>query len=157
MEKMKFLTRAEVEKIVPHKGKMLLLDRVCSYDSQELSAVAEVDISDSVMFFDEKMGGVPVWLAFEYMAQSVGALSGIYCLSKGEEPRLGFIMSLSNFNASEPVFKSGKTVVIKVRQFMRVDRAVTFEGSASVDGVEIAKATLNTVEVDDPKEVLTLG
>lgn len=90
------------------------------------------------------------------MAQSISALSGIYGRSKGEKPKVGFIMSVSSFKTDIPVFKTGDTVVVKVRQTIRMDMAVTFDGSASVDGKQVVAATLNTVEVPDPKASLGL-
>ncbi|MCL4100868.1 Predicted 3-hydroxylacyl-ACP dehydratase, HotDog domain [Fibrobacter sp. UWH9] len=151
-----FKTRDSVSELVPHKGKMLLLDRVQSYSLEEISISTEIDIRKDCMFYDENLGGVPAWIAFEYMAQSISALSGIYGRSKGEKPKVGFIMSVSSFKTDIPVFKTGDTVVVKVRQTIRMDMAVTFDGSASVDGKQVVAATLNTVEVPDPKASLGL-
>lgn len=151
-----FKTRDSVSELVPHKGKMLLLDRVQSYSLEEISISTEIDIRKDCMFYDENLGGVPAWIAFEYMAQSISALSGIYGRSKGEKPKVGFIMSVSSFKTDIPVFKTGDTVVVKVRQTIRMDMAVTFDGSASVDGKPVVAATLNTVEVPDPKASLGL-
>ncbi len=149
-----FDTKESVSELVPHKGKMLLLDRVRDYDLKENSITTEVDISRDNMFYEEELGGVPVWVAFEYMAQSVSALSGLQGRTKGEKPKVGFIMSVSGFNADVPVFKLGETVVVNVLEKTRNDNAVTFEGSATVNGTLAVTAKLNTVEVDDSKNSL---
>ena len=96
MDKMEFKTRDEISALVPHKGKMLLLDRIKKFDLQEIFIDTEVDISEDCMFFNEELGGVPSYVAFEYMAQSISALSGIYGRSCGNSPKEGFIMSVSN-------------------------------------------------------------
>lgn len=151
-----FKTRDAVSELVPHKGKMLLLDRVQSYSLEEISITTEIDITKEALFYDESLGGVPAWIAFEYMAQSISALSGIYGRTRGEKPKVGFIMSVTSFKTDVPVFKIGETVVVKVRQTIRMDMAVTFDGTASVGGAQVITATLNTVEVPDPKASLGL-
>ena len=149
-----FDTIESVSELVPHKGKMFLLDRVRDYDLKENSITTEIDISRDNLFYEEELGGVPAWVAFEYMAQSVSALSGLHGRAKGEKPKAGFIMSVSGFKADIPVFKSSETVVINVLENIRMDKAVTFEGSATVNGTLAVTAKLNTVEVDDPKSSL---
>ena len=149
-----FDTKELISELVPHKGKMLLLDRVRDYDLKENSITTEVDISRDNMFYEEELGGVPIWVAFEYMAQSVSALSGLQGRTKGEKTKVGFIMSVSGFNADVPVFKLGETVVVNVLEKTRNDNAVTFEGSATVNGTLAVTAKLNTVEVDDSKNSL---
>ena len=149
-----FDTKESVSELVPHKGKMFLLDRVRDYDLKENSITTEIDISRDNLFYEEELGGVPAWVAFEYMAQSVSALSGLHGRAKGEKTKAGFIMSVSGFKADVPVFKSGETVVINVLENIRMDKAVTFEGSAMVNGTLAVTVKLNTVEVDDPKSSL---
>ncbi len=149
-----FDSREKLSGLVPHKGKMLLLDRLVSFDLEQTKVVTEIDISENCMFFEDSLGGVPVWIAFEYMAQSVSALTGIFGLKTGTPPRMGFILSVTNFCAEESVFSKGSTVQIEVRQTLRVDMAVTFEGKALVGGKCVATATINACDVDDPKKVL---
>lgn len=149
-----FDTRDKLSCLVPHKGKMLLLDRIVSFDLEQAQVVTEIDISDKSMFFEESFGGIPVWIVFEYMAQSVSALTGIFGLQAGTPPRMGFILSVTNFCAEVSVFPKGSTVQIEVRQTLRVDMAVTFEGKAFVGEKCVATATINAVDVEDPKKVL---
>ena len=146
-----FNSKESESELVPHKGKMFLLDRIRDYDLERNSITTEIDIARDNLFYEEELGGVPVWIAFEYMAQSVSALSGIHGRAKGEKPKNGFIMSVSAFNANIPVFKVGEKVVVNVLEKTRNDNAVTFEGSAAVNGTLAVTAKLNTVEVDNPK------
>ncbi len=150
----KFNTRDDVKKIVPHSGKMCLLDRVVSYSLQELSIETQVDIHPECMFFDSDMDGVPAWVGFEYMAQSISALSGIYGLSQSKPPKLGFIMSINSYKAEFPLFANGATLTMQVQQTMRMDAAVTFDGKIFIGNRLYATATLNTVEVDDIQKTL---
>ena len=152
-----FKTKELTCELVPHKGKMFLLNRVQNYSLESVSITTEIDITRDDLFYEEELGGVPAWVAFEYMAQSISALSGIYGRSRGEKPKVGFIMSVNSFKASIPVFKVGETVVVTVRQMIRMDMAVTFDGTAKVGDTLAVSATLNTVEVADPKASLGLN
>ena len=152
-----FKTKEIVSELVPHKGKMFLLNRVQSYSLETISITTEIDITREDLFYEEDLGGVPAWVAFEYMAQSISALSGIYGRSRGEKPKVGFIMSVNSFKANVPIFKVGETVVVTVRQTIRMDMAVTFDGTAKVGETLAVSATLNTVEVEDPKMALGLN
>ena len=136
---------------------MFLLNRVQCYSLETISITTEIDITREDLFYEEDLGGVPAWVAFEYMAQSISALSGIYGRSRGEKPKVGFIMSVNSFKANVPVFKVGETVVVTVRQTIRMDMAVTFDGTAKVGETLAVSATLNTVEVEDPKMALGLN
>ncbi len=152
-----FKTKELTCELVPHKGKMFLLNRVQSYSLESVCITTEIDITRDNLFYEEELGGVPAWVAFEYMAQSISALSGIYGRSRGEKPKVGFIMSVNSFKANIPVFKVGETVVVTVRQTIRMDMAVTFDGTAKVGETLAVTATLNTVEVADPKAALGLN
>jgi hypothetical protein len=45
-------------------------------------------------------------------------------------------------------------VEIHVKQTMRMDMAVTFDGVACVGGKQVLSATLSTVEVEDAKSII---
>lgn len=151
-----FNTKESVNTLVPHSGKMSLLDRVKEYDLPGLYIDTEVDINKSAMLYDEELHGIPVWVGFEYMAQSISALSGIYGLSINEKPKVGFIMSINSYKAEFPIFPEGSTLLIHVQQMMRMDMAVTFDGKIFIGDKLYATATLNTVEVPDLKKALGL-
>lgn len=149
-----FITKEMIGELVPHKGKMLLLDRIRDYNLNEKCITTEIDISRDNLFYDVELAGVPAWIVFEYMAQSVSALSGINGRAQRVKPKMGFIVSVSNFNAEIPVFKRGETVVVKVQEKTRVDKAVTFDGVAIVNEKVVVTAKLNTVEFDEMKSYI---
>lgn len=151
-----YKTKEAIMQLVPHSGKMSLLDRIVEYSFQDLTIVTEVDATPTSMFYDTNIEGIPVWIGFEYMAQSISALSGLYGKTKNEEPKLGFIMSVNSYKAEIPFFPKNSVVQMHVHQTMRMDKAVTFDGFITLGGETVATATLNTVEVDDPKKMLGL-
>ena len=63
-------------------------------------------------------------------------------------------MSVSNCKSDVAAFKPGEVVEIHVKQTMRMDMAVTFDGVACVGGKQVLSATLSTVEVEDAKSII---
>jgi predicted hotdog family 3-hydroxylacyl-ACP dehydratase len=135
---------------VPHRGRMALLSRVVQYDFDRESLTAEVDIRESDLFFDAERGGVPSWVGFEYMAQSIAALSGIKRRTElKKEPRIGFIMGVRNFRSAAAVFAAGRRLRVEVRQIFRDGDVVSYEGSIGENGTELARAVINGIEADE--------
>lgn len=78
----------DVHPLMPHGGKMMLLQQVIDYDDDSLSAYAEV--THKHIFADE--GCLPSWTAMEFMAQGVAAWAGCMGQRTGEPVRLGFLL-----------------------------------------------------------------
>ena len=95
-----------IEAILPHEGAMVLLSRVLSHHGD--STVCAVDVDNSGMFRDAS-GGVPVWVAVEYMAQCVAAHAGLVARAAGEPPPMGFLLG-------------GRRVTFHVARFQRGER-----------------------------------
>jgi len=142
-----------LEKLVPHRGKMLLLSKVLSFEESNNSLLASVDISHSSFFYDDKLNGVPVWVGFEYMAQAIAALNGKNDLAKGQEPGFGFILSVSNFIACTFCFKPNSTILIYVEKEFELDNMVVFNCSIKQSEEELVKASISAVKIKDVSEV----
>jgi predicted hotdog family 3-hydroxylacyl-ACP dehydratase len=141
------IERAELETLVPHEGRMFLLDRFLSWDYESGSFVAEAVADESCAFYDDSSRGVPVWVAFEYMAQGIAALSGIERRERGSSPKIGFVMSVREFKAGGPFFPKGSRVRIEARELMRDGQVVSFACATDCGG-ERTTAILNVIETD---------
>ncbi|MDR1932597.1 MAG: 3-hydroxylacyl-ACP dehydratase [Spirochaetales bacterium] len=139
----------ELISLVPHKGKMFLLSRVRAYNTEERTLTAEYDITPDCMFYDRKIDGIPSWVCFEFMAQSISALSGIAGRARGEKPKLGFILSVSNMSICAPVLKAGTTAVIQISEDCAVDMVFTFACAVFLDDKQIAAAKLTVMDTTD--------
>lgn len=107
----------DISALLPHASPMILIHRVLTYDLTERELVAEVDIDEDNMFFDHSLAGVPVFMGMEYMAQSIGALSGIASIEfSGEKPTLGFVLGSRKYQNSLKRFDPGQTYRIAVRE-----------------------------------------
>lgn len=143
-----------VAELVPHSGKMSLLDTIVDYGDDWLQA--EVCITRDSMFADlsSDKKGVPGWVGLEYLAQTVGAYAGLQERLAGGEPKLGFLVGSRKYLCSADYFLIGQTLSIKVHREMQVDNGLSvFQCDLQGDGVE-ASASLNVFQPDDAPQFL---
>ena len=70
-----------LEELLPHRPPMLLIDAVEEFDPEAKSLTARVTVAPGQIFFvagPDGAGGVPNWVAIEYMAQTCAALAGCW-------------------------------------------------------------------------------
>lgn len=141
--------------LLPHRGKLFLLSRVIAHNIAENTITTESDITRSCIFYDEELEGVPVWAGFEFMAQSIAALTSIRHIHlELPPPPPGVILSVSGFNATQAVLPLGCTVQTTVREDYRADNLSRFDCklSASWNGNAngpLATATMTVMSIPD--------
>ena len=135
--------------VVPHRGKMLLLSRIVGYDLEERSIEAEYHITKDCVFYDSAADGVPAWVGFEFIAQSISAFSGIRDREKGRPPKIGFVLAVSKLRMGLSFFKAGSTVTIRSKEVDNMSPVFVFEGGIFVDGEKVLDGKLTVMEVDD--------
>ena len=147
------IEKNELINLLPHKGRMFLLDRAVDVNFEEYSIKTQVDVTEQSMFFDKALGGIPSYVTFEYMAQSISALSGIDNRRRRLPPKVGVILSVSDFKTTVPVIKAGTTVTVLDCQQDIVDRVFSFNCTAYIGDILISSGKLTVMEVDDLKEL----
>ena len=124
---------ADLLPLLPHRGKLFLLSRVIAHDIGQNSITTESDITRDCIFYDEELEGVPVWAGFEFMAQSIAALTSIrHIRLELPPPPPGVILSVSGFNATQAVLPPGCTVQTTVREDYRADSLSRFDCELSL-------------------------
>ncbi|MDR2631959.1 MAG: 3-hydroxylacyl-ACP dehydratase [Spirochaetaceae bacterium] len=116
----------ELRSLISHRGKMILLSRIKTYNKTQRSLSAEYAISPGCLFYDPELGGIPSWVGIECMAQSISALFGIISRDEGEKPRPGFILSISNLELRVPFLSSGTVLRTFVREDYRLNTVLTY-------------------------------
>ena len=136
--------------VVPHSGKMSLLDNIVSHDDRTLSA--DLVISEASTFFRPStdplmngVAGVPSWVGLEYMAQAVAAWSGLRTLESSEPERWGFLVGVKRYEVSQPVFALGSYLEVSVAASERLGGLAVFD--CKITGKDIsAEAVLHIYE-----------
>ena len=61
----------ELINLLPHKGKMFLLDHLTQHDTVARTLESESLVTKNHIFYDEALDGIPSHVAFELIAQSI--------------------------------------------------------------------------------------
>ena len=135
--------------IVPHRGRMLLISRIKSYNLNERILEAEYDITEDCLFYNFSAAGVPAWAGIELIAQAISALAGLRGRENGEKPRIGFILSVLSLKIEFPFIQAGNTVAIKIRETDYIDSVHSFEGQIFLKERKILSGNLLVMDVDN--------
>ena len=140
------MTLPDIRGVVPHSGRMVLLDRLVAFDGESLAA--EVLIRPGALFADEQ--GVGAWVGVEYMAQAVAALAGIEARQGGGSARIGYLVGARHYSCNVPYFPLGTALRISVRRDGAGDlRLGSFACSITGEGI-VAEATVTVFQPDTP-------
>lgn len=102
--------------LLPHAGKMILLDQIIAYSETQLQALTR--IRPDHLFLDAN-GQLPMWCAIEIMAQGVAALAGCHALDAGQQPKLGFLLGSRQIDILRPSVAQGSLLCVQVEASTR--------------------------------------
>ncbi len=143
--------RAAVERLVPHRGGMLWLERIVACDDE--GAVAEAVVRDDHPFLDG--GGVPAWVGIEYMAQCIAAWAGGRALARGKPVSPGFLLGTRRYDCQRPMLAIGTRLRVEARRELMGDNGLGLFACRILDGDEqIAVANVSVFEPPDPDAYL---
>lgn len=103
-----------IEPLLPHSGKMVLLNCITDYGPNHLDATAYIDPNHILL----KNGRLPCIAGIEIMAQGMGALVGCHAFNAGEPVKLGFLLGTRKLNLFTDHIPIGSTLQIHVEESM---------------------------------------
>ena len=153
-----FIGENEIEEYLPHRGKMLLLSRIVSYDMEKHIITGEYDITKDCIFYERDGDGIPTWVSFELMAQTVCALTGIAHKLFGRKILPGMILSVTGFKTKREYLKAGKTVRMRmVEDFCDEESALyNYTGELFIVGEDeepAVKAKISAIEIESLEQL----
>ncbi len=145
----------DLEKILPHKKPMILIDDIKEINMDEKYLISEFSINEDKIFFDKSINGVSYLAGIEFMAQTIGCYA--FFKSKLEEPKLGFLLGTRLYKNKIEKFENGKKYNVKVNEIFCDNELVSFECLIyNIDG-ECASAVINAFQPDNAEEYLKNG
>ena len=136
-----------IEDLIPHRGTMLLLDRVLEFFEEE--AVAEYTPQPAAWYADDN-GNMPAWIGIELMAQTIAAHVALLKRQKGLSPKMGALLGTRSYQSSASTFAAGTVLRIRVQLVLRDDGGLgAYECSIGADATQLATAILKVYEPDD--------
>lgn len=138
---------SELEKMLPHKPPMVLVDRLISNDAH--SAIVEATIKDDYPFTS---GSIGAWVGLELIAQSAAVLAKLTKQASADKASLGFLLGSRSFTAYIPEFTPGQKVLVEVKLDPASEGQVMVNARGKVkdaSGQVICEGTLTLYEPND--------
>ncbi len=132
-----------VEELLPHSGRMVLLNRVIEFDEENM--VAEVIVRDDGLFGDGNT--VPAWLGIEYMAQTIAALGGMKRRLAGKPLNPGFLLGTKRYECNVDLFPMGSVLTVSIKRLVEDQGLGVFDCHITAEGMS-ASAKLNVYQPD---------
>ncbi|MEI7614070.1 MAG: hotdog family protein [Betaproteobacteria bacterium] len=137
-----------IEELIPHRGSMLLLDRVVEFDGEK--AVAEYRPLRDAWYADAN-GNMPAWIGIELMAQTVAVHVTLSKKRDGILPKMGVLLGTRSFCSSLASFDTGRVLRIRVTMVLQdtVSGLGAYQCSIELDDIPLAMAVLKVYEPEN--------
>lgn len=144
-----------IERLVPHRAPMLLVDRIV--EAAEDAVTAETCI-DPQCIFAVGNEGVPSYVGLEMMAQTVCAYDGLRRFEEGLPPPIGFLLGCRRFTVRRPYLAPGAILTITARMLFNDGDMASFDCSIRDDDTaNFAEGSLNVYRPAHPEAILGPG
>ena len=138
--------REYLEKILPHRQPMILIDDVIAHSLTEKWLKSVVTIDKDSFFYNEDIQGIDSVAGIEFMAQTIGCYA--YFRKNCKVPKRGYLLGTRLYNNALRKFELGKTYYILVKEIFAAE-IFSFECFIyNEENNEVASATLNVYQED---------
>lgn len=136
----------EIAELVPHSGRMIVLDRMTAW--ADGIATCELQLKVSTTYVVD--GHLDTITTIEHMAQSLAACLGYQAFRAGGGVRVGMVIASRVFEMDVPSVPVGQTLTVRVERVRGNDLLSHFNGTVCIDGKTISSATLTVYHADSP-------
>jgi len=141
-----------VEEILPHRGVMLLLDRITAVDDEQLCAQARVQPD---AWYADGQGNMPAYITIELMAQAIAAFVGLEHRRHGRPVKIGVLLGTRKFTCAVPVIAPETVLDVVAKLIYREPEGLgAFDCYIMAGDARVAEATIKVYEPDDPARFL---
>ncbi len=146
------MTQAPIEELLPHRGTMLLLDRVLEFSAERICAQC-TPRRDA--WYADSHGNMPAWIGIELMAQAIAAHVGLLKRSEGKPVTPGILLGTRRFEAQRPAFAAGAILRISAAVSFRDESGLAaYDCKIEADNTALARASLKVLEPEDFQSLL---
>lgn len=138
--------------LAPHAPPMLLVDRLLSSEDRRQRTETIVR-ADNPFFVPGR--GLPSYVGFELMAQSISIYDGMLRRDAGEPPAIGFLLGCRRYKVTRDWFEEGERLIIEIESLLEEGEMRSFECRiVGPEGEEFATGAINVFRPDDPQAYL---
>lgn len=142
----------DIERLVPHRAPMLLIDRIVAATDDDVTAEARVD---AAAIFAVEGEGVPSYVGLEMMAQTVCAYDGFQRFNERPSPLVGFLLGCRKYTVRQPFLAPGAVLTITARVLLHHGEMASFACRIrDGDTADFAEASLNVYRPANPEAFL---
>ncbi len=128
-----------IEELLPHRPPMLWIDEVVDQRGDDIHC--RLTVRESHAFVSG--GQVEAIVAIEWMAQTVGALVGLYDRKRGDAPRPGYLIAIPEAHFSVERFAVGDVLELYAHRAWGDESLASFECRVERGGALAATAQLS--------------
>ena len=99
-----------VADVLPQAGRMVLLTGIVDHTDRRTTCIVEISPAST---FAEADGGVPAWVALEYMAQCIAAHGGLRARAAGDPVTPGFLLGSRSIVLHTARFRAGQRLEVE--------------------------------------------
>ncbi|MES2205791.1 MAG: beta-hydroxyacyl-ACP dehydratase [Pseudomonadota bacterium] len=99
-----------IEDVLPHRGAMLLVDSIESYDETTITLSAKPKQN---AWYSNQADEMPAWIGIELMAQAVAAWVGLTSKVHGLPVKRGVLLGTRSYVPAQAAFAVGVPLIIK--------------------------------------------
>ena len=145
----------QTRELAPHDPPMLTVDELVEWAADKLTSRYTVS-TDNLFYVPGR--GMPAYVVFEIMAQSISVHDGMERRQSGHPPQIGFLLGARRFTAQRDWIQLGETLVTKVDAIINEGELRAFNCKVTTDaGEDIAQAEIKVFRPDDPQAFLASG
>ena len=141
--------------LAPHNPPMLIVDELADWAEDRLETHYRVR-ADNLFFMAGR--GLPSYVAFEIMAQSISVHDGMERRHLGERPQIGFLLGARQFKSHRDWLQAGEQLVTTVEAVLNEGELRAFGCVVKTEtGELIAEAEIKVFRPEDPLAFLESG
>ncbi len=141
-----------LEKILPHKEPMILLDDILEIDLEKNSLISTFGVYPEKIFYEENKG-ISSLVGIEFMAQTIGCYS--YFKNGCKNPKPGLLLGSRLYNNKIDYFVEGINYKVKTHEVFSDNEIVVFDCLIyDNEDNEVLSAAVNVYQGENIEELL---
>ncbi len=143
------MTYLNLEKYLPHKSPMILLDKAVEVTDEY--AICKVDVTrESVLApFLTEQGSLPSWYFVELMAQTIGVWNGVRLYDARTVPNIALLLGVRGFSSEIDEANLNDTLYVRSDLTLFDDNICSFSCTVMKENIIVSKANLVVYEAAD--------
>ncbi|ACT58992.1 ApeP family dehydratase [Hirschia baltica] len=137
------------ELLAPHDPPMLLVDEIVSWEEGEIVSKHVIDKNN---LFYVAGHGVPAYVGFEIMAQSIAVQDGYSRHQNGDGPKIGFLLGCRKYTVERDWFLEGEELTVKAKALLSEGEMLSFDCLIQdIHGQKLAHGIINVFSPANPE------